>query len=115
VACRLCVYIGQYALNWLNLADHAVNTLLLGDADETVSARVARARKAGHIWAFYACSTLSFTVKVITLGHINRDHCVHALDTSRPNTGEIWNWSTCSINPTPVSEVQVIDNGTSEP
>ena len=114
MTCRLCVYAGQYALNWLNLLDHTLNTVLLGDADETVSARVARARNAGRTWAGYVCKFLSFSIKLLTFGRINRDHCVHALDGSRPDTGEIWNWSTMSLNPLPVSEVQVIDNGSPE-
>lgn len=112
MSCRFCAYVGQYGLNWLNLLDHALNTLLLGDADETMSARVARARNAGQAWAGDFCKFFSFATKVITLGHIDRDHCTWALDPAfRPDSREIWNWSTMSLNPVPVSEVEVIDNG----
>lgn len=112
MTCRLCVYVGQFLLNFLNLADHMVNFLLLGDADETLSARTARARNAGWQWASSVCAFLSFTIRIISLGHIDHDHCAVALDKSiRPNSREIWNWNTMSLNPTPVSEVQVIDDG----
>lgn len=115
MTCQVCVYLSQYILNWLNLADHALNTVLLGDADETVSARVARARNGGRSWAGHVCKMLSGTIRIITFGKIDRDHCVYALDkTIRPNSREIWNWTTMSLNPVPVSEVQVIDNGSSD-
>jgi hypothetical protein len=34
--------VGQYLVNWFNFGDHALNTVLLGDSDETVSARISR-------------------------------------------------------------------------
>lgn len=110
MSCRLCMYVGQYFLNWLNLFDHAINTVLLGDADETVSARTARARKAGQKWAKWLCATLTFFQKIVTFGQVTRDHCDYALDKSiMPNTREIWSWSSMSIHETPENEVEVID------
>jgi hypothetical protein len=49
---------------------------------------------------------------VITFGKVVRDHCTHALDNSRPSSAEIWNWNTNTINPVPVSEVEVLHDDT---
>jgi len=107
---KFFMYLGQYALNWLNLIDHALNTLLLGDANETVSSRTARARAAGQKWAVFACNTLTFLTKVVTFGAVNRDHCTYALDASvLPNSREIWNWSKDELNPTPVTEIEDVE------
>jgi hypothetical protein len=104
--------VGHFLLNVLNLADHALNTLLLGDSDETVSARVARARNAGHHWAAEACRLLSWCVKIISFGKIDHDHCQAALDKMvMPDTGEIWNWCDNSINHDPKSVIQIVDVG----
>lgn len=109
---KLFLYSGQYLLNWLNLLDHFGNTLLFGDADETLSARTARARDAGQIWAKWACSFLTFATKMVTFGKVDQDHCQYALDKSiLPNSREIWSWSTNSFDSIPVSEVQVIEVG----
>lgn len=104
-------YLGQYALNWLNLLDHALNCLLLGDADETVSARTARARNAGSRPACWFCDFLTWAQRVVTLGKVTRDHCDYALDRQvSPNSREIWSWSRGEILETPESQVQVIEN-----
>ena len=106
------MYVAQFLLNLLNLLDHTLNFLLLGDADETVSARTARARNAGAHWATKVCEFLSYATRLVTFGEIDHDHCAVALDKSiRPNSREIWNWNTGSLNQTPVSEVEVIDVG----
>lgn len=82
--------IGQYVLNWLNLLDHAGNTLLLGDANETMSARAARAREAGQRWAAWFCAALTWGQIVVTFGKVRRDHCAYALDRRvLPNSEEI--------------------------
>ena len=112
MTCVVCKLIGQFLLNFLNLADHFANFLLLGDADETVSARTARARNAGKHWASKLCDFLSFATRIVTFGKVDHDHCAMALDkTIRPNSREIWNWDTCSLNQTPLSEVEVVDVG----
>lgn len=101
---KFFMYLGQYFLNWLNLFDHMLNTLLLGDANETVSARTARARKAGQKWAIFVCNFLTTATRIVTFGAVNRDHCDYALDASvLPNSREIWNWSKMEINETPVT------------
>ncbi len=110
VLCRFVGYVGQYILNWLNLLDHALNTLLLGDADETVSARTARARNAGQKWAKWFCNFLTWGQTVVTFGRMTRDHCNYAIDkNSTPTTYEIWNWSKMEIDSTPVATVEVIE------
>ena len=111
---ELFMYIWQYFLNWLNLLDHAGNTLLLGDSDETISARTARARLAGQKWAFVACAILTFLTKVVTFGKVSRDHCDYALDKSAlPNSKEIWSWSSGKILHTPINEVNPQEINTS--
>jgi hypothetical protein len=106
----ICGYVGQYFLNWLNLIDHAGNTLLLGDANETISARTARARNAGQVWASYACKILSFGAKVVSFGGFTGDHCTYALDEKiLPNSREIWNWDDMSIRPVPETIIDDIE------
>ncbi len=107
-SCFLCTFLFQYFLNWLNLIDHACNTLLLGDANETISARTARARQAGRKWAIYACKLLSFGAEVITLGKISGDHCDYALNNKiLPNSKEIWDWNTGNFL---VHSITIIDD-----
>jgi hypothetical protein len=111
---RFLGYVGQYLLNWLNLLDHMLNCLLLGDADETVSARTARARNAGNRTACVFCQLLTWAQRVITFGTVTRDHCDYALDKSaKPNSREIWNWSQGEIRTQPVSMVDVQENSNS--
>ncbi|MFP5445908.1 MAG: hypothetical protein ACLGIY_20385 [Betaproteobacteria bacterium] len=106
MACILCKLLAQYALNWLNLIDHALNTLLLGDPYETVSARAARARKAGRKWAVYVCHVLTFLTKVVTFGRVKTDHCDDSLDPAvLPNAREIWDWSGHDIREEPTNTV----------
>jgi len=98
----------QYLLNWLNLLDHAGNTFLLGDADETISARVARARRAGMLWAVNLCDFLTLAAWAVTFGRVTRDHCDYALDKrDTPNSREILNLSVWPPRfwPKPVNEV----------
>ena len=90
VMCHPCDLIGQWALNWLNLIDHAGNTLLLGNPNETMSARTARARVAGRSWATWACRALTWGQIAVTFGRVTRDHCAYALDASvLPNSREL--------------------------
>ncbi len=114
MSCRICVYVGQFFLNFVNLLDHTLNFLLLGDANETVSARTARARAAGQKWAAYACKFLTFLAKVITFGKSSEDHCTYALDPKiLPNSREIWSWSKMRIDPTPITIIDDVDVNTS--
>jgi len=107
---KILGYVGYFLLNGLNLLDHSLNWILLGDSDETVSARTARARNAGSKNACRFCAFLTWCQKVVTFGKMKGDHCDYALDKSvTPNTCEIWNWSTGKINETPVCEVVVTE------
>jgi hypothetical protein len=107
---KFLMYIAQYYINWLNLIDHTVNCLLLGDPNETLSARIARARLAGHTWAIYMCTFLTSGLKMMTFGKYTRDHCTYALDPlALPNCAEIWSWTTDRINPTPITEINDIE------
>lgn len=100
--CTPCRLVGQYVLNWLNLLDHAGNTLLLGDANETMSARSARARDAGRRWAAWFCAALTVGQIIVTFGRIRRDHCAYALDASViPNSREILDLNTGRLRATP--------------
>jgi len=103
---------GQYLINWLNLLDHAGNTLFFGDSDETISARCARARNSGVKWAKYFCDFLTWGQKVVTFGTVTRDHGDYALDKSvRPNSREIVNLSTWppKIRRDPVNKVMPVE------
>ncbi len=90
-----CTLINQYFLNLANLADHILNTLLLGDPNETVSARTARARRAGRRWAVWACKALTLGARIVTFGQVTGDHCDYALNEQvLPNCREIVDWNT---------------------
>jgi len=98
MSCVVCKYVGQYFLNFLNLLDHTGNFFLLGDPNETISARTARARAAGQIWAKYFCKFLSFGAELVSFGSFTGDHCDYALnDKILPNSREIWDWNTNTI------------------
>ena len=102
--CKLCMYVGQYLLNFLNMLDHMGNFLLLGDPNETISARTARARNAGQKWAKIFCKILSVGATVVSFGGFKGDHCDYALDPAiLPNSKEIWDWNTMTILPVPVT------------
>ncbi len=106
--------LGQYIVNWLNLLDHAGNCLLLGDADETISARVARARNSSVRWAWWACQFLTWAQIVVTAGRMTRDHGEYALDKqSRPNSREILDlchWPP-HLRRRPRSQVRITNDG----
>ena len=106
MGCIFCVYVAQFLLNIANLLDHAANALLLGDANETISMRTARARRAGQPWAHKMCRLLTFLLRTVTLGVARDDHCSHVLDhTKRPNSREIWDWNTGAIHRVPQNVV----------
>lgn len=109
--CIPCRLVGQFLLNGLNLLDHALNWLLLGDADETVSARVARARRdSGKAWAVKLCEFLTIMTRWASLGRVNLDHCTYALDkTIRPNSREIFSLTRMRFNWPPISMVEVTE------
>lgn len=114
MTCTICDYIGQFFLNLLVLMDHIGNTVLLGDPDETLSARTARARTAGSKIAAAFCSVLTFLQKIVTFGKMTSDHCTYAVSNSgSPLSKEIWDWSNDTIDDpmiSPVDPVEVNDD-----
>jgi hypothetical protein len=89
MACRACTWARQFALNVGIVTDRGLNVLLLGDPNETLSQRTARARVAGSRWAAWTCRVLSFLSRLF--GE-RGDHCEWAL---APGTSgaELWAWS----------------------
>lgn len=84
MSCTLCASIRQIFINWALWLDKTGNIILLGNPNETISRRTARAREAGHKWAVRACWVLS---KVF-----GYDHCTFALEPGTIGT-EVWAWS----------------------
>lgn len=106
MSCRLCALVRQFAINLALLADHALNVATLGDPNETVSARTARARRAGSVAARRFCAVLTFVLR----GH--GDHCDWALDNTSPSIGrELWSWNTDRLEPDGVAEMVIRDDG----
>lgn len=106
MTCIFCRIVRQFAVNVALLADHTLNTILLGDPGETVSARTARARRAGSVAARRFCAVLTFVLR----GH--GDHCTWALSNTGPSIGrELWSWDTDRLEPDGVVEVVVRDDG----
>ena len=107
MSCILCRLVGQFCLNGLEWLDHGLNWLTLGDADETVSARTARARNHGSKLAAAFCDFLTAATAVVTFGRVKRDHCEWALlKSALPLTREIWDWNTNSIRAQPINIVE---------
>lgn len=77
MTCSVCSVIKQITLNLLLAFDQFANALLLGDPNETISRRTARARNSGEAWAKALCSVLNI---------ISKDHCTWAL-TPGPSIG----------------------------
>ena|SRR5689334_17561597 len=95
MACHFCAFMAQLGANLALMLDHVGNTLLLGDPNETISSRTARARAAGQKWAVYACKAL--TVVFGGKGQ-DKDHCVWAVDAKMPSLArELWDWNTDRI------------------
>lgn len=95
--CWLCAVFFQWCLNVLVLLDFALNVLLLGSANETVSQRAARARRAGSKPAAAFCAVLT-----AAWGLFGRkeDHCDFALSPGSLSQ-ELWAWSPDTPNPPP--------------
>lgn len=73
----------QFGLNILLALDHLLNTLLLGDPNETVSRRTARAAQAGSEPAATFCKIMSW---------FRKNHCANSL-TAGTQGKELWAWS----------------------
>ena len=90
MTCRACAIAYQLLLNTLLIIDKAGNTVLLGDPNQTLSARAARARLAGSKPAAAFCAVLTWIGNRFS-GH--GDHCTWAISDSPSIGAEIWHWS----------------------
>lgn len=90
MTCKLCSVIEQIGDNAALILDKCLNTLLLGDPNETLSARIARCREQGERWATIVCSVLTFVFNLIP--SIKRDHCTWSLEPGSIGA-EVWDWS----------------------
>jgi len=73
----------QYLYNWALLFDLAINTLLGGDPQESLSSRLGKAvYKYDNKWAYYACRMLSW---------FDKQHCYGAID-KHSGDNAIWRW-----------------------
>jgi hypothetical protein len=61
----------RYLWNLLIALDQFVNTLLLGDPDETISSRAAKAMLEGKRWGCVLCRLLDY---------VQKDHCLKSLE-----------------------------------
>ena len=104
MACSVCSAVRQFVFNTAIIADHILNWVLLGDPNETVSARTARARNSGSKTAAVFCRVLTFTFR-------NKpDHCSYALSNTQPSVArEIWDWNSDEIIPTGVQVVSIVE------
>lgn len=100
--CTPCAAVRQIIINWAELADKALNTALLGDPNENLSRRIARARKAGEAWARVACRILTALFWVFN----RSDHCTLSLEVGT-NAAEVWHWSNNDTEP----ELSSSENG----
>ena len=73
----------QFVLNWLLAIDRLVNTVLLGNPNETLSQRLGRAQNAGSRPACVVCRWLNV---------INANHCAWSLEPGPSIGREIWRW-----------------------
>ena len=83
MTCKICGIVRHYVLNIALAVDRLLNAALLGNANETLSQRTARAELAGNKFAKLACRII---------GLVDRNHCAWSLE---PGTvgSEIWPWS----------------------
>jgi hypothetical protein len=61
----------RYVWNLLIALDQFVNTFLLGDPDETISSRAAKAMLKGKRWGCVLCRLLDY---------VQKDHCLKSLE-----------------------------------
>jgi hypothetical protein len=60
-----------YLWNLLVSLDQFINTFLLGDPDETISSRAAKAQLKGKRWGCTLCRLLDF---------VQKDHCLKSIE-----------------------------------
>ena len=72
----------KYLMNLLILLDLGLNTVLLGDPQETLSSRLGKAASEGNRLAYYACRCLAWFDKAHCRGSVDKDEGDRA----------IWRW-----------------------
>lgn len=72
----------HYLWQVLIALDQLVNTILMGMADETLSARAYRVEQVGKLWGRIMRPLLDFLFFIITLGR-DRDHCMDSYESER--------------------------------
>jgi len=88
MSCRACSIVRQIVLNTLLISDKAFNTFLLGDPNETLSRRTARAADSGSQPAKAFCRVL---------GWFSKNHCAWSFAPGSIGR-EIWSWSEPSMH-----------------
>lgn len=95
MTCRPCAFIDQALCNLAWWADISLNLALGGDPHETVSSRIARARRDGGAtvrrFAMALCVVLTLGGNIVRRlrGLGPQDHCAYALDGSPSIAREI--------------------------
>lgn len=89
MSCRACQVLAQYGYNYLLILDKLGNTVLLGDPNETLSRRTARARDAGDRFGRIGCAILEF---------FSKNHCAWSLEPGSLGR-ELWSWSRADEHP----------------
>ena len=86
--CAICPHIERFAVNILLVLDETGNVLTGGAPDETMSQRLARARRdgTGRVRAFATASCAVLTWIGQRLG-ATEDHCTWALDAAGGSAG----------------------------
>lgn len=82
MSCFICRTFRQLIINLALMADHVANTLLLGNPNDTLSIRFARAADHGERWAQTVCKVL---------GWFSPHHCQNA-ETKKSEGADIWHW-----------------------
>lgn len=82
MSCFICRTVYQLVVNLALAFDHLANALLLGNPNDTLSIRFARAADKGERWAKFVCNVL---------GWFAPNHCQNA-ETKKSAGAEIWHW-----------------------
>ena len=64
-------FVKEYLLNWVLLADRALNVATGGSSDETMSSRAGKEMEKGKLWACVLCKFLNI---------FQKDHCLKSID-----------------------------------
>ncbi len=108
MTCPACSLLRQVALNLALLLDKTSNAILLGDPNETLSRRTARARDAGSHAAAVFCTALTAVWRAFGA---DVDHCAWAEQTGSVGA-EVWHWSTPPSDAPRIDEIDPLKTRT---